>query len=167
MREAFKAIAVDAKERRPPFPFDAYAIRCISHCILCGQPATARIAKTGKPFMSCGSCMSRIFLNSEKAAREFLKSRIAKGESNSAYVKMVAISYHRLADAKNPEDVRQKSFKWAGPRCTICRGLSELRFDKKNRPYQRCFWRGSFTFLHTRVGEAGLITRASLRPEFR
>jgi hypothetical protein len=138
----------------------------IHYCPLCGIRARAAIAKTGRAYLSCRACMTRIFFNTERAVDAMLRSEVVQGRIPN-YASWVEKNFHLLANSADMDESQKRIVEWYGKRCVVCGARAMPLWDRKKRPYQRCYFCGSFVFLHSPLGVAGLSVRSRLKNDCR
>jgi DNA-directed RNA polymerase subunit RPC12/RpoP len=138
----------------------------IHFCPLCGMQARAALAKTGRAYLSCRSCMTRIFFNTDRAVDAMMQSAVVQGRI-SGYASRVKSAFNQLANSLDVEMAQKQIVQWSGKRCVICGSRAMPLWDRKKRPYQRCYFCGSFVFLHSPLGVAGLSIRSRLKDGYR
>lgn len=149
-------------EQTTPFNRHGILVTRIRACPICGQPARAALAKTGRAYLSCRPCMTRIFFNTDRAIDAMLRSDVACGMAPEFAGRVEAV-FCRLRDAQDSEEIQKRILKEVGGRCAICESSAMMLRDKKDRPYQRCCFCGSFVFLHSPLGVAGMSVGGQLK----
>jgi hypothetical protein len=175
---------------KPPEPWCVGMALCETHCPMCASPGMIRISKAGRPYFSCRFCYTRLFMNSERATRNF---RFADGYF-AAFEKIIRSklgqNYRRTIDlgagsasksilierAENLSDSYAEGVKItirrteletreailnAGRSCILCSGLSEWRQARKGH-FQNCRFCCSQVFINSPLGLAGLMTRREI-----
>ena len=137
-------------------------IREVTSCLLCGLPVKAKISKLKKPYFSCPQCLCRVFLNSTLAANALRNNKVARG-TIPHYAKYVQGHFQQSRKKKDSDQSIRRALSDRGDQCVICRSVAELRWDKRGKPYQRCYVCCSFIFMSSQMAISGFLTATRIK----
>ena len=134
----------------------------VTSCLLCGLPVKAKISKLKKPYFSCPQCLCRVFLNSTLAANSLRNNKVARG-TIPLYAKYVQRHFQQTRKKKGSDQSIRQTLSDRGDRCIICKSAAEISWDKRGKPYQRCFVCCSFIFMSSQMAISGFLTASRMK----
>lgn len=144
--------------RRP-----AHDLISVRNCALCRAPGEFKLDKLGRPFCSCRTCMSRLFVYTPRAVD--LLNRIEPFLSGAVkFHDNLTAKYREILESSDEHAGIGKEVRRALSKCFLCTGPAEGKPMKSKRSglrghFHHCRLCGFNLFLNSPLALAGLITR--------